>query len=60
MNGKLLLKCPKCGNKMLYQARERVLSGKKKTCVYCGSSFSVSGHIIATEGSKKPFKYPKN
>ena len=41
-----LLKCPKCGNKMLYQSKSKILAGKKKQCVYCGSSFGVSDHII--------------
>jgi DNA-directed RNA polymerase subunit M/transcription elongation factor TFIIS len=42
----ILLKCPKCGNKMKYQSRGDILTGKRKSCVYCGHSFKASEHII--------------
>ncbi|MBW2983654.1 hypothetical protein KY361_00910 [Candidatus Woesearchaeota archaeon] len=41
-----LLKCPKCGNKMKYDSRGQVLTGKRKRCVYCGFSMSVNKSII--------------
>lgn len=43
-----LLKCPKCGNSMKYQSAGSItsISKKRKQCVYCGSSFKVSDHII--------------
>ena len=47
-----LLQCPKCGNRMLYQSKDKILSGKKKACVYCGHSFKVSEHIISAKGPK--------
>jgi hypothetical protein len=42
----ILLQCPKCGNRMKYQPKDKFLSSKKKACVYCGHSFKVSEHII--------------
>jgi len=42
----LLLKCPKCGNTMLYQSKGKLDSSKRKACVYCGHSFKASEHII--------------
>lgn len=48
-----LLQCPKCGNRMLYQSKGRILAGKKKACVYCGHSFKVSEHIISSNAGKK-------
>lgn len=41
-----LLRCPKCKNKMMYQAMDSKLMGKRKSCVYCGRSFSVKENII--------------
>ncbi|MBN2111468.1 hypothetical protein JW707_00035 [Candidatus Woesearchaeota archaeon] len=41
-----LLQCPKCGNRMKYSSKDKIISSKKKACVYCGHSFSVSSHII--------------
>jgi hypothetical protein len=40
----LVLRCPKCGNKMKY-ATSGGLEGKRKRCVYCGKSFAVRGRI---------------
>jgi len=37
----LLLRCPKCHNKMKYQSSGSI-AGKRKRCVYCGHSFLVS------------------
>jgi|TARA_B100002003_G_C14119361_1_gene538320 predicted RNA-binding Zn-ribbon protein involved in translation (DUF1610 family) len=42
----LLLRCPKCGNKMKYQAKDMILTGKRKRCVYCGFSMSAGKCII--------------
>ncbi len=42
----LLLKCPNCKNNMKYQAKERILTGKRKQCVYCGRSFKVGDNVI--------------
>ena len=42
----LLLRCPKCGHDMKYQAREDILTGKRKQCVYCGRSFLARKHIV--------------
>ncbi len=43
----LLLKCPKCKNKMKYQpAKAGKLSDKTKQCVYCGRAFKVSLNIV--------------
>jgi|MDTC01.2.fsa_nt_gb Zn ribbon nucleic-acid-binding protein len=42
-----LLKCPKCGNQMKYQAQDNnPLSKKRKACVYCGHNFGVSFSIV--------------
>ncbi len=41
-----LVKCPSCGNKMKYHSTTKILSGKKKRCVYCGRSFSVKDHVL--------------
>ncbi len=41
-----LLKCPKCGNKMKYQSKGIVLTGKRKRCVYCGKSYKIRDSII--------------
>ncbi|MFC1741233.1 hypothetical protein ACFL3V_01725 [Nanoarchaeota archaeon] len=40
------LKCPKCGHKMLYHTDTKILSDKRKSCVYCGKSFKVKEHIV--------------
>jgi predicted RNA-binding Zn-ribbon protein involved in translation (DUF1610 family) len=41
-----LLKCPKCGNKMKYQSRDRHIMGKRKRCVYCGFLMNVRKSIL--------------
>lgn len=42
----VLLLCPRCGQRMKYQPRDRRLSGKTKKCVYCGFSMTVSKYIL--------------
>jgi Zn ribbon nucleic-acid-binding protein len=43
----LLLKCPKCGQKMKYEAlNNNNISKKRKKCVYCGHSFKVVDCIV--------------
>jgi DNA-directed RNA polymerase subunit M/transcription elongation factor TFIIS len=42
----LVLKCPKCGNRMNYEAKEGALADKVKRCVYCGRSFKVKDRVI--------------
>ena len=42
----LLLKCPKCGQKMKYESSDSLLIKKRKRCVYCGHSFKVTDSII--------------
>jgi len=47
----LLLKCPKCGNKMKYSpaksSRKPAAERKKsKKCVYCGKTFKVEDNIV--------------
>jgi len=42
----LILRCPKCKNKMKYQSSDGYVAKKAKKCVYCGHSFRVSNHII--------------
>lgn len=42
----LLLICPKCKNKMKYKSQDKIITGKRKTCVYCGKSFSVGENVI--------------
>ncbi|MBU3941905.1 MAG: hypothetical protein KKF74_03255 [Nanoarchaeota archaeon] len=42
----LLLKCPKCGQKMKYNSASGMLTKKRKRCVYCGHSFKVTDSII--------------
>ena len=42
----LLLRCPKCKQKMKYQPRDVILTKKVKRCVYCGKSFKVWENII--------------
>jgi len=42
----LLLKCPKCGHKMKYEARNMTLTGKRKRCVYCGFSIGINKNIV--------------
>ena len=43
----LLLQCPKCKNKMKYQAMDnkKDLDKKSKRCVYCGHSFNVRKNV---------------
>jgi uncharacterized Zn-finger protein len=41
----LLLKCPKCGNKMKCNPKAGELKDKSKRCVYCGRSFKLIGNI---------------
>jgi len=41
----LLLKCPKCGNKMKCNPEAGELKGKSKRCVYCGRSFLIEKNI---------------
>ncbi len=40
------LKCPYCGNEMLYSSKTRFIKGKRKRCVYCGKSFEVSSAVV--------------
>jgi len=42
----LLLICPKCKNRMKYQSQDKILTGKRKACVYCGRSFLVRENIL--------------
>ncbi|MBN1156991.1 hypothetical protein JXA85_05210 [Candidatus Woesearchaeota archaeon] len=42
----LLLRCPRCRNQMKYQTTEQFLTGKRKSCVYCGRSFKVNDAMI--------------
>jgi predicted nucleic-acid-binding Zn-ribbon protein len=42
----LLLQCPKCKNRMKYQSKTVILTGKRKTCVYCGRNFKVRDNLI--------------
>ncbi len=42
----LLLKCPKCGQKMKYSSATGMLTKKRKRCVYCGHSFKVVENIL--------------
>ncbi|MBL7054219.1 hypothetical protein ISS05_00510 [Candidatus Woesearchaeota archaeon] len=41
-----LLKCPNCKNKMKYQSKGMILTGKRKKCVYCGKSYNVREAIV--------------
>ncbi|MBU2560886.1 MAG: hypothetical protein KKD17_01215 [Nanoarchaeota archaeon] len=41
-----LLKCPGCGHDMLYHTDSRILSDKRKSCVYCGRSFKAKEHVV--------------
>ncbi|MBS3131786.1 hypothetical protein J4212_05110 [Candidatus Woesearchaeota archaeon] len=36
-----LLRCPKCKNTMKYHTDTKILTEKRKKCVYCGFSMSV-------------------
>jgi len=40
-----LLLCPRCGQRMKYQPRDRI-AGKTKRCVYCGFSMAAQKHIL--------------
>ncbi|MFH1053312.1 MAG: hypothetical protein V1740_02735 [Candidatus Woesearchaeota archaeon] len=40
------LLCPKCKNSMNYQSTTKILTGKRKRCVYCGHSFATKDHIL--------------
>ena len=42
----LLLRCPKCGQKMKYNSATPILTKKRKRCVYCGHSFKVTDNIV--------------
>ena len=42
------VKCPYCGNLMLYSSKTRFVKGKRKKCVFCGHSFEVSKHIVGS------------
>lgn len=44
-----LLRCPGCGHDMRYHTDTRVLPGKRKSCVYCGRSFTVKDHVVREE-----------
>ncbi len=37
----LLLRCPKCGQKMKYHTQKEPI-GRVKKCVYCGKSFTIN------------------
>ncbi|NQU79201.1 hypothetical protein HQ545_05540 [Candidatus Woesearchaeota archaeon] len=41
-----LLRCPGCGHNMKYHTITRILSDKRKSCVYCGRSFKVKEHVL--------------
>ena len=41
-----LLQCPKCKNKMKYQAQGLISEKKRKRCVYCGFSMGVRKSIV--------------
>jgi transposase-like protein len=41
-----LLKCPKCGHGMKYHTDTKILSDKRKRCVYCGRNFKVKDHVL--------------
>jgi len=49
----LLLRCPKCKNKMKYGGRTFLLGNKRKACVYCGISFKVKENIIEEAEQQK-------
>ncbi|MFC1727862.1 hypothetical protein ACFLZ7_00145 [Nanoarchaeota archaeon] len=40
------LRCPACKQKMKYGTDTRILTKKRKRCVYCGRSFSVRNNLI--------------
>lgn len=42
----LIVQCKKCGHKMKYMPSSMILTGKKKPCVYCGHSISVSQAVV--------------
>jgi len=43
----LLLRCPKCKQKMKYDAANNInINKKRKKCVYCGKSFKVIDNIV--------------
>ncbi|MBW2967787.1 hypothetical protein KY362_04835 [Candidatus Woesearchaeota archaeon] len=42
----VLLNCPKCGHQMKYHTDTRILSGKRKRCVFCGKSISVKDNVL--------------
>ena len=44
-----LLHCPHCRHNMKYSPM-KAGENKRKTCVYCGKSFSVKNSIIKKEG----------
>ncbi|MDD5086483.1 MAG: hypothetical protein PHV16_01895 [Candidatus Nanoarchaeia archaeon] len=51
----LLLKCPKCGQKMKYDAaNNRNINKKRKKCVYCGHSFKAVENIVKKVSLKTP------
>lgn len=41
-----VLRCPKCGHDMKYHTPTRILTDKRKRCVYCGSSFKVRENMV--------------
>jgi transcription initiation factor IIE alpha subunit len=45
-----LLRCPKCGHDMKYHTTTKVLSEKRKRCVYCGHSFKAKDHVMKETG----------
>ncbi|MBU0627819.1 MAG: hypothetical protein KKC75_01410 [Nanoarchaeota archaeon] len=42
-----LLRCPKCHHNMKYQSQTMILTGKRKSCVYCNHSFKVRTNFAA-------------
>lgn len=43
---KLALICKHCKNTQLYETKSEYLTGKRKTCVYCGKSFLVKNGLL--------------
>ncbi|MBW2971432.1 hypothetical protein KY359_00200 [Candidatus Woesearchaeota archaeon] len=46
-----LLRCPGCGHDMKYHTTTKVLSDRRKSCVYCGRSFKAKDHLVKELGS---------
>lgn len=42
-----LINCRSCGHRMKYHTDTKILTGKRKRCVFCGRSISVKDNVVS-------------